>query len=198
MIRCDFFVQARLLNACSPYGLRYEKGDTLVDIAKKYDSMDVVKLMKRVAPTEDKLPCAITCASRNRVWAKVAQLMALRNGSFNVQFVAQPHNFSIFKCAFMLTSENTVFVSVPMKENDCNAEIMKSLFKPAPGIPPTHVYIDCCDINIAGNVVGRPLSVALKNRMGPNSLCDAVFQVFVLLQSSRKQCFRPCSACATA
>ncbi|KAH7731945.1 trabid-like protein [Aphelenchoides avenae] len=154
--------EARLLNACSPYGLRYEKGDTLVDIAKKYDSMDVVKLMKRVAPTEDKLPCAITCASRNRVWAKVAQLMALRNGSFNVQFVAQAHNFSIFK--------------FPMKENDCNAEIMKSLFKPAPGIPPTHVYIDCCDINIAGNVVGRPLSVALKNRMGPNSLCDAVFQ----------------------
>ena len=68
---------------------------------------------------------------------------------------------------------------VPLKSSECNVQIMNALLKPAPAIPPTYVYLDCFDMTPTGKIVGRPMSVALKNRGGPHSLCDAVFQVIM-------------------
>jgi hypothetical protein len=169
--------ESRLLNTRSG-GIRYEKGDSLIDLAKKCDCPDLVKLMKRVAPFDDKLPCAVNCASRARIWAKIAQLIAFRNGVFNAQFIAHPYNFNILK--------------LPLKESDCNMEIMKCIVKPSPGIPPSFVHLDCFDM-VGGSVVGRPMSVVMKNRMDAQSLLDAVFQTmfgvcdrFNLLRSALK------------
>lgn len=57
-----------------------------------------MKLIRQVTSINDKLPCTLNCATRNSIYGKVAQLMAIRNGVFNVQFITHPSNFSIFKC----------------------------------------------------------------------------------------------------
>lgn len=139
--------------------------------------MDLVKLLKRVNPVEDKLACSFNCGSGTRIWAKIAQLFAIRNGNFSAQFIAHPHNFNILKCKLVFLKP--IFL-VPMESTELNLEIMKILMKPAPSIPPTLVFVDCYDIimNCGGaNIVGRPANFLIKNRGSGDSLCDAVFQV---------------------
>uniref|UniRef100_A0A915DN82 RanBP2-type domain-containing protein n=1 Tax=Ditylenchus dipsaci TaxID=166011 RepID=A0A915DN82_9BILA len=154
--------ESRLLNSRGFFRVGFETGDSLIEIAKKCDCSDLVKLMKRVSTPEDKLPCVINCSARTRVYAKIAQFMVVRNGNFNAQFIAHPYNFNIFK--------------FPMKSTECNLEVMKALMKPLPSIPPTYIFVDCYDTLNGSTVVGRPLNYVMKNRGGANSLCDAVFQ----------------------
>ncbi|KAI1726113.1 ubiquitin thioesterase ZRANB1 [Ditylenchus destructor] len=165
--RCFTSFECRLLNSRAFFRVDFETGDSLIEIAKKCDCGELVKLMKRVSPVEDKLPCVINCAGRTRVYAKITKFIAIRNGNFNAQFIAHPYNFNILK--------------FPMKTTAHNMEVMKILMRPSPGIPPTYVFVDCYDMlnmssSNASNVVGRPASFLMKNRAGAHSLCDAVFQ----------------------
>jgi len=78
--------------------ISFEKGDRLMDIAKKNDSGELIKLMKRVSPDEDRLPDVVNCDEQTRLYAKIAQLTAIRAGPFTGQFFPCPHNFNLLRC----------------------------------------------------------------------------------------------------
>lgn len=78
----------------------FERADSLFFLAKKSDCPDLLKLIRRVrADQEDRLPCALNCHSRTRLYSKVTQCLGIRDGTytFKCQFIAHPHNFSILK-----------------------------------------------------------------------------------------------------
>lgn len=76
-----------------------------------------------------------------------------------------------------------------MESNELNLQVMKTILKPAPSIPPTYVFVDCFDtINCMANIVGRPANFLMKNRGGGDSLCDAIFQVKIFFNSTIWMC----------
>lgn len=83
----------------------FERADSLFFLAKKSDSLDLMKLIRRVRTDDDRLPCSLNCVTRTRLFAKVtAQCMAVRDGPsgsgqfFKCQFIAHPYNFNLLNC----------------------------------------------------------------------------------------------------
>lgn len=166
--------ESRLLNQfvarsgqCRVVG--FERADSLFYLAKKSDCLDLVKLIRRVRPEEDRLPCVLNCASRTCLYAKVTtQCMAHRDGgpggALSGQFIAQPHNFC--------------FINMPMPNSELSLAVQNALFRPAPSTPPQLCYLDCYDAMASqgGLIVGRPPNFLMRNRGGAHSLYDSVFQ----------------------
>uniref|UniRef100_A0A183C5R2 RanBP2-type domain-containing protein n=1 Tax=Globodera pallida TaxID=36090 RepID=A0A183C5R2_GLOPA len=151
------------------------------------------ELLNKCSNDISALPCALNCMARTRLYTRVTQCMAFRDGAatFKCQFVAHPHNFSILKLP-------------PQSAGSCADDLALTVpdgpfSGPAPSIPPQFCYLDCFDsmANRGGVIVGRPPNFLMRNRGGPNTLYDAIFQCmfgvcdrFNILRSALKYTLR--------
>ncbi|KAI3422586.1 hypothetical protein GPALN_013086 [Globodera pallida] len=208
--------EARLLNqrGAAPIDCcTFERADSLLFLAKKCDSPELLKLCRCfsssaslssgggdcVTADDDNssndisaLPCALNCMARTRLYTRVTQCLAFRDGAatFKCQFVAHPHNFSILKLPPQ---------SAGSCADDLALTVQTAILRPAPSIPPQFCYLDCFDsmANRGGVIVGRPPNFLMRNRGGPNTLYDAIFQCmfgvcdrFNILRSALKYTLR--------
>lgn len=99
------------MNAVKISAVTFEKGDSLVTLAKKCNHVDLIKLMKRASNFDDNLPCSFNSPLRTRLYTKITKLFALRNRPFNAQYILHPYNFTILNCKLIVNCDVIMYTN---------------------------------------------------------------------------------------